>query len=761
MNAEYTLTTDAPRSIIVAGDNLGAFESTLPGQMSNEGYKMAFTRDNALLIRKLLTGRDVSISIKDKSILAHLADKMTERDKPNKYDWSTTLVDLTAVPLEGKFGKIKNEWDLLHYLPLRFIDKSNPQRIDELQVGGWSVIVGQIVNEPKYDYYREMIKVVVEDVSGKRISASFFKQKWLEYKYKHGDEVVLYGNYSEYVNQKGARYPQITNASLNKLTDVQGALPMIPIYPQKSGDKTQQLQREIYKFLEKHVWLEDPVPERILERYNLMPRNEAYRKLHFPANREDVDRARERLAFDEFVRLQVFFHNRRSNLETMGGRVKSNHRLTEAFTGSLPFAFTTAQQRVVKEIEEDLAGETPMYRLLQGDVGSGKTEIATTAALTSVGSGYQVAFMAPTDILASQLYDRMKRDLERAGLSAEVRVELLNGSMKTKERRLLLEGLKDGSIHIVVSTHAVIQKTVEFQDLGLVVIDELHRFGAEQRTILRENNKENGTPDMLLMSATPIPRSLSQTLYGDMSVSIVDELPAGRIPIETVWDSEPYDAWDRIREQVAEGHQAYVVASLVADSESESMADVESAISTYENLHMEFPGHTIGLLHGKLKQDEKEAVIDSFYKNEIQILVSTTVVEVGVNVPNATVMTILNANRFGIASLHQIRGRVGRGLAKSYCYLIGEVTNAEAEERLNALVSSTDGFYLAEKDLEIRGEGALFGDRQSGMAGNVAANLREHREILERAKKVAGAAASSKALQEEVQLLYKETTILA
>lgn len=771
MTAEFILSTDAPHSISLTGPTANALGGAVNGHWNEteRRYTVAFTKGNAKLLREFLRGRDVEIKPKDRKVLAFLADKVEDgEDKLDKFRWSAKLIDLVTEKVsfssKAKEGKktrksYRTEWQLLHHLPLRFIDKSNPQAIDQYTLGDWVVIIGTIVNDIQYDRFRDMLKIVVQDINGKRISTTLFRQPWAAKKYHKGDEVILYGNYTEYISNQG-RFPQVTGGSVDVITEsIDGSLPMIPVYPQREGDKSWQLQNAIKKLLNRVVWFEDPVPEHIIKKYELMTRDQAYRALHFPANREEADRARERLAFDEFIRLQVFFSQRRESMEEAKGRPKGSLELRDRFVTSLPFTFTGAQQRVMHEITADMASPHPMYRLLQGEVGSGKTESSTAAALVAVGSGYQVAFLAPTDVLASQLYDRLLRDLDRSHLTLEVNAKTLTGRSKVKERREVTEGLLSGEVNIVVGTHAIIQKGVDFKNLGLVIIDEQHKFGNEQRTVLINNNQSNGVPDFLAMSATPIPRTTSQVVYGDMDVSIIDELPPGRIPIETVWTDDAQEAWDRVREQVDMGHQAYVVTALVEDSET--LANVESATATYEMMQGIFPDLNVGLLHGKLDATTKQAVIDKFYSGETQVLVATTVVEVGVNVPNATVMTVLNANRFGIASLHQIRGRVGRGLAASYCYLVGEANNADAEERLSALVASNDGFWLAEKDLEIRGEGSLFGTRQSGMTDNFAANLREHREVLEKAKRVAKAASSSTMLREEVEYLYSHMTINA
>jgi ATP-dependent DNA helicase RecG len=762
---EFTLTTDAPNSISLQGPTAGALREVIEGQWDEAAHTFtcAFTKENSHLLRQFLRGRDAEISAKDRRTLRFLADSVEDGTDLKKYDWQVRLIDLTKRKIEITVNKkktVRTGWDLLHYLPLRFIDKTNPQSVDELKLGDWGVVVGFVVGDAKFNRYTETLRILVQDINGKRISISFFgkNQGWREKKFRNGDEVVLYGNYNEYVDKRTKyRYPEIKNGSIEKLIDVNGGLPMIPIYPQKTGDKTRQLQSHIMKLLDKIVWIEDPVPELILKHYNLMNRTEAYRALHLPQNREEQIRARERLAFDEFIRLQVFFSYRRDELEEAKGRTKTHTALAQQFVDALPFTFTGAQTRVAAEIQADMASPHPMHRLLQGEVGSGKTELATLAALTAVGSGYQAAFLAPTDILAGQSYDRIQRDLASAGIPATV--HLLTGRTRAKAKRDTLAGMKDGTIDIVVGTHAIIQQGVEFGNLGLVIVDEQHKFGNEQRNALIEATHMNGTPDFLAMSATPIPRTTSQVIYGDMDVSVIDELPPGRIPIETYWEEDPQEGWDKIEEQVAQGRQAYVVASLVDDSET--LANVESATQTYEMLRSKFSGLRVGLLHGKLDSTSKQEVIDSFYRGETQVLVATTVVEVGVNVPNASVMMILNANRFGIASLHQIRGRVGRGKYASYCYLIGEANNGEAEERLKAMVESLDGFYLAEKDLEIRGEGSLFGNRQSGQTDNFAANLREHRPLLEKAKIVAKQASKSDKMRAEVDFLYGTKSISA
>lgn len=736
----------------VVTDDSYAFSGMSGYNATSTGCTVDFSHDNALLIRGFLAGKDFNLDDRSKALLRYIADEEVNE----AILWDTKLFELTSNVLSKKFGTIKTEWDLIHYLPLRYIDKSNPQNVEELELGQWAVIIGTIVNEPKYDYARNIIKIVIQDANNKRISATFFRQKWLAWQYKTGDEVIMYGNYSEYVNQKGGRFPQLTNAKLDKLTNVRGTMPMIPIYPQKSGDKSWQLQNAIKDFLDNTVWIEDPVPAHIISKYNLMSRNEAYRKIHFPSNREEAEKARERIAFDEFVRLQVVLYNKRAAVDAQQSGPKPERSMVTHYVESLPYELTGAQKRVADEILDDMAGSRPMVRLVQGDVGSGKTVVASIAMLSAYGNGFQTALLAPTDILATQLYETIQSSIIEAGIDLEI--ELITGKTTAKNKALILARVLSGELKAVVGTHTLIQNNVVFKNLGLLIVDEQHKFGAEQRSKLITPTNEGLLPDVLVMSATPIPRTTAQVIYGDMDISIVDELPKGRLPIETSWLSEPSDAWKSIKEQVALGHQAYIITAMV--EETESMENVENAEEVYLKAVKEFAPYKVGLVHGRLNKKDKQQAMNSFKDNETQILVSTTVVEVGVNVPNATVITILNSNRFGIASLHQMRGRVGRSTYQSYCYLVGLATTPEAEERLNAMVASNDGFYLAEKDLEIRGEGKLFGNSQSGGNDMFIANLREHKPILDIAKKVAKAAASSEQLQLEIAKLYEGKGVL-
>lgn len=764
---EFILDVDAPNHIIVKTEVTKPIVDFLDGELIDPTtVNVPFTKLHALKIREYLTGKSVFVSNKAKAVLKALAD--TPDDKLKELIWSTDMLDLKSNKFSGRFVKIKTEWDLIHYLPLRYIDRTNPQSISDLQPGDWATIIGTVATVPEYVPKHELVKITVEDHNGQRITAAFFNQKWLSYTYYQGDKVILYGNYSEYVraNRGGGRsvkFPQISSPKIDKQASLrQGRLTMIPVYPQKKQDKSLQLQRAQSELLDKIVWIEDPIPEKARKKYELMHRNDAYREVHFPTSKESLISAQKRIAFDEFIRLQIYLEARRkTNNEENWSHIKDKSGWKDRFVNSLPFTLTDGQLEVIDEIAADLKERKPMYRLLQGDVGSGKTELSEAAALITAEAGYQVALLAPTDSLAQQLYDRYVRTIANANITElEDKIVLLKGSHTPKQKREATEKINNGEAIITIGTHSIVQKTVTFKNLGLAIVDEQHKFGVDQRDSLRKKQSDGSTPDFLSMSATPIPRATAQIVYGDMDISIVKELPAGRIPIKTFWSLDPKQAWQRTREEVEAGHQAYVVTSLV--EESEKIENVESAEETYLYLgNQVFPDLRVGLLHGKLKASEKKEVLESYKNGNIDILVATSVVEVGINVPNSTVMTILDANRFGIASLHQIRGRVGRDTLPSFCYLIGDPKYPDAEERLNALVESTDGFWLAEKDLEIRGEGTLFSQVQSGENDMSLANLKEYKQQLELAKEALPMAYSSKELHREVSQLYKDKVIKA
>ena len=1006
----YDVEVNLERSqIVITSDNLKPF-TVMPGVVfnGNEAY-LPFNKETAEQLASFLKGKEFTMTPKTRTILGLL--KRDTQNGVKGWVWSLDLTSLQEEIINPKARKaLRTAWDLIHYMPLRYIDKSNPQNVADLQLNDWCVVIGEIT-QVRFISSAGAVLITVQDVNGATINSWFFHQPYLMHRFREGQTVVLSGTYSQRVNRQGRVEESIANATIEHAVNYETGKKIIPVYSEKAGKKKWDVARQVETLLNRVGWIEDPVPQPILDKYDLMTRNEAYRQIHFPDSLEHAKKARQRIAFDDFVRLQVFFLNQKTEHQaTEKGNSMVVDTLTDQFTNSLPFEFTGAQKRVAQEIKEDMHTNHPMRRLVHGEVSSGKaqpysspvltpdgfkrigdlrvgdtvitqygttkvhsihpqgkrpvhllhfsdgseveadenhlwsvkdwtsntpvlrttaelriilkssplpillpnlmnlhfgsewhrgytveefvdavlnnqitdpgyiqsvvassdhetrqhmlnvmtpnhrkglsftgnpsglvllrnltrslggvlrfvdgmwvtdrlletvhpylrpshetvygtelvkisylkeeetvciklddeeglyvtndfvvthnTEIAATAALRAVGSGYQVALLAPTGILATQLWERMVKDFQKAGIE-DVTLKLLHTGTRVKERRETLAGVADGTVNILIGTHSLLSKEVQFNNLGLVVIDEQHKFGTKHRQGLQDNYIERSTriPDLIMMSATPIPRTMAQTVYGDLDLSVIDELPAERKPVITYWDEDDSEVWEKIREEVKAGHQAYVIAALVDESDSEQLEDVENAtqMRTYLQTTV-FPELNVGLVHGKLKPAEKTEVLESFYRNETNVLVSTSVIEVGVNVPNATVMVVLNANRFGIASLHQIRGRVGRGDSQAYCYLIGTATNPDAEERLNAMVASNDGFWLAEKDLEIRGEGSLLTTNQHGDNDMLVANLREHRPLLTIAQRVAGQAAKSSKMQEEVAYMFKDGDISA
>ncbi|MCB0985738.1 MAG: ATP-dependent DNA helicase RecG, partial [Ilumatobacter sp.] len=551
------------------------------------------------------------------------------------------------------------------------------------------------------------------DGSG-RFHVVFFNQPWREKQLRPDLQIALFGKADIY---RGAL--QMTNPIVDLIGDRTGRI--VPIYPQseKSGLSTWEIAGWVEDALHRCEprGIADPVPPEVRRRLGLVARHEALRGIHLPETMGEKAEARRRLAFDELLRVQAVLVMRKRALEReqKGIRHTVEGELLSRLQASLPFPLTGAQQRAIGEITADLAGPHPMHRLLQGDVGAGKTLVAVSAMLVAVQGSHQAALMAPTEVLAEQHAAGVRRLLDGVTVpdpgnlfgDRPLRVELLTNRVTGADRRDVLAGLADGTVDIVIGTHALIQEGVAFHSLGVVVVDEQHRFGVEQRAALRAKAADGAVPDVLVMTATPIPRTAAMTVYGDLDVSVLDELPPGRTPIRTYWANGPMmelAAWGTVREQVAEGRQAYVVCPLIEESEK---LEVASAQETFERLtHDELQGLRLGLLHGRLPSAEKEAVMDSFRRGELDVLVATTVIEVGVDVPNATVMVIVDADRFGIAQLHQLRGRVGRGAHHSECWLVTQQVEG-SNPRVEALVASTDGFHLAEVDLELRGEGTL------------------------------------------------------
>lgn len=659
--------------------------------------------------------------------------------------------------------EVENVLDLLTHYPRRYVDRTREARVADMVEGEEAMVVGDVVKvDARYTKNRRsLVQVEVRDDTG-RLRATFFNQPWRAKQLQPGLTVALFGKVDLFQNRK-----QMTNPVVDLVGNRTGRI--VPVYPQseKAGLMTWELAGWVAEALRRcrPRGIADPVPEQTLLRYGLIGRAEALASIHEPETMRDIVAARTRLVFDELFRIQMTLLRRKLQLEstTSGIPHEALGALVDRFVGSLPFPLTGAQQRTMGEIDEDLAGVRPMHRLLQGDVGSGKTLVAVHALLVGVQGGHQGAFMAPTEVLAEQHHRSVCGLLEGINVPDDrtlmgdrpLSVELLTNKVGASDRRRILAGLADGSIDIAIGTHALIQDAVAFGSLGVVVVDEQHRFGVEQRSQLRDRGRPDGrVPDVLVMTATPIPRTAAMTVYGDLDVSVLDELPPGRIPIDTSWvrgtagvdgagnvgeqgSFGPAEMWDSVRAEVAAGRQVYVVCPLIGESEK---LDASSAEQTHEHLSVgELSAARVGLLHGRLASDEKEATMAAFRAGDIDVLVATTVIEVGVDVPNATVMVILSADRFGIAQLHQLRGRVGRGTHDSYCYLVAgsEELTPGAEARLRALEDSTDGFALAEIDLDLRGEGTIFDERQSGQNDLKLASLRRDREWVFRARAIA------------------------
>ncbi|MGB0469025.1 MAG: ATP-dependent DNA helicase RecG [Ilumatobacteraceae bacterium] len=664
---------------------------------------------------------------------------------------------------------ISDVLELLMTYPRRWVDRTNQQRVADAALGEEVLLVVEVrgVEERQMRNRRKMVNVRVGDGTG-TLRITFFNQPWRARQLTVGLVVAIHGKVEDY---RGSL--QMTNPVVDLIGDRTGRI--VPIYPQ--SEKVRITTWELAALVDQALrrcesrGLADPLSIADQERLGLIGRFEALKSIHGPDSMADATAARRRLAFDELLRVQVELVRRKRELERTSQGIEHvvGGELVERFVGALPFPLTMAQRRAIDEIANDMASPQPMHRLLQGDVGAGKTIVAVAALLNAVSGGHQGALMAPTEVLAEQHGSGVKALLDGLvvvdgdNLFGErpLRVELLTNRVTGQDRREVLAGLADGSVDIVIGTHALIQEGVEFGSLGAVVVDEQHRFGVEQRAALRAKS-DGVVPDLLVMTATPIPRTAAMTVYGDLEVSALDELPPGRTPIATHWAAGPLseaNVWASVRDEVETGRQAYVVCPLIEESEN---LEVASAEETFEQLAAgELSNVRVGLLHGRMSSAEKEATMEAFRARELDVLVATTVIEVGVDVPNATVMVVLDADRFGIAQLHQLRGRVGRGEHASTCWLI--TTSEDANPRIEALVASTDGFELAEIDLELRGEGTLMSSAQKGRSDLRLASLRRDRELIEQAREVAfriidddPELAQSNVLRSEITLLLSE-----
>jgi ATP-dependent DNA helicase RecG len=631
--------------------------------------------------------------------------------------------------------------DLLYYLPMRYEDRSNLARICDLEHGMYATIEVEVRVAGTYPVAGGKLRIFEfsgVDQTG-QIRAYWWNQPYLQNTFPRGRRCLLYGQW-----KRGRRgYFEVENPDYELTSDDQDPIHTgrrVPVYRKLGEIRSRQLRSIMHHVIEQLDFGEDVFPEEVLRRNNLISQRCALSQVHFPTDEASLDLynsfrspAHRRLIFEEFFWLALAMELRRQGRETApkGTVIEINDRVRDAVRRLLPFKPTAAQKRVLREIVQDMASSRPMNRLLQGDVGSGKTIVAVSAAVVAIENGYQAALMVPTEILAEQ----HARTIKQLLASSRYRVELLTGSLAAARKRQLHEAISAGEVDFVVGTHALIQEGVRFHNLGFVIIDEQHRFGVLQRA---ELTRRGYNPDVLVMTATPIPRSLAMTVYGDLDVSVIDELPPGRKPIITKVRGE--DARQRVynflNAVVSRGQQVYIVYPLVDESES---LELLAASSMAERLQKEvFPHLRIGLVHGRMKQKEKDEVLEAFRKGSIHILVATTVIEVGIDVPNANVIVVEHAERFGLSQLHQLRGRVGRSDQQAYCILMtSHKRTAEARERLAIMEETNDGFKIAEKDLEIRGPGEMMGTRQSGMpAFRIGHPLRDL-AILEAAKREA------------------------
>ncbi len=635
--------------------------------------------------------------------------------------------------------------DLLNYFPFRYEDRSNMKTIAQLAPGEVATVLAEVRSSKLAGFQRKnlgMFEATFTDSSRAVLAGKWFHGKYLAGVLNPGQRVALFGKveYDNYSRELGMLHPEF-----EILTGEEDEGPaalhvgrIVPIYEAVSKISARVLRTLIHNMLAELSPMEDRMPPAIRERLRLVDRWTAVREAHFPSEGADLrllnsfrSPAHFRLILEEFFWLECGLALKRSKARLMPGiAFELNDRVRERIKAMLPFKPTGAQKRVLLEIANDMSASHPMNRLLQGDVGSGKTIVAAEAGVIAIENGYQVAVLAPTEILANQHYIYFKHLFSKLGYVTM----LITGSFTSREKTQLKKLAAEGLAHVVIGTHALLEKDLEFQRLGLAIIDEQHRFGVMQRFAL---SRKGVHPDVLVMTATPIPRTLALTLYGDLDVSVIDEMPPGRKPIVTkhVSNERIEQVYSFVKKQVDAGRQAYVVYPVIEESETQAM---KAAEKMYEHLSQEvFPSLKIGLLHGRLPSDEKEAVMDRFKRGEIQILVSTTVIEVGVDVPNATVMLIEQAERYGLAQLHQLRGRVGRGGEQSYCVLVTERLGEAGRERIRTLVDSNDGFAIAEMDLKLRGPGEFFGTRQSGIPALRIASVIRDREILEIARREA------------------------
>ena len=654
---------------------------------------------------------------------------------------------------------IETIYDLLAYFPRAYEDRTKLVPIDRLEPDQPACFEGIVVKGPTTSHIRKglsITKLTVADLTGK-LNLVYFNQPYVAENLRYGETYIFYGAISgEYGHQM--QNPACEPADKPGVTTRR----ILPIYGLTAGISNKVMGNSIQQALQACVdELPELLPQKLIDRYGLCSQRQAYMSIHRPETWEALEQARKRLIFEEFYLfscgLQLMRHRRKEASTTPYAKLDCTK-----FYKSLPFSLTNAQSRAIEEIARDLGSGAPMNRLLQGDVGSGKTMVAAAAAYLAIRNGKQAAFMAPTEILAEQHYQSLSKLFANLGISCG----LLTGSLTAAEKRKIKEGLACGEIQLAVGTHALLTEDVAFKDLDLVIADEQHRFGVAQRSALAQKGQH---PHLLVMSATPIPRTLALMVYGDLDVSVLDELPPGRQTIDTFLVGETMRARINafIRKHAEAGNQVYVVCPAVEESELDGLKSAEIWAETLQKLI--FPDLRVGMLHGRLKGMEKDRIMGQFARHELDILVATTVIEVGVDVPNATLIVIENADRFGLSQLHQLRGRVGRGKDKSFCVLFSDNINADTLARLKALCKTNDGFVIAEEDLKLRGPGDFFGSRQHGLPQFKAASLTSDLEILHLAKQAAETMLADPdyihdptfpALQARIQNLFREDTTL-
>jgi ATP-dependent DNA helicase RecG len=657
---------------------------------------------------------------------------------------------------------IETVGQLLHHYPRRYIDRSLVLEIGQLKIDAFATVIATVRSVKKRQTRRRqaMVTVTIGDGTG-FLDLTFFNQPWAANLYREGMEVAVSGTVQLYRHRL-----QLANQEIEILrSDEQDLVHtgrITPVHRAAEGISPRTIRELVYRALEQLSELPDPIPEDIRTAESLTDRDQALRWIHFPADQRELDTARERLKFDELFTLElgVGFRRRRLAAERTGIAHVTSAPLLDAFDASLPFEPTAAQRRAIAEVDRRMAAPQPMNLLLQGDVGSGKTLVAVHACLVAIASGHQAAIMAPTEVLAGQHLRSVMELLAGVGAAPylarpadgaptdqgslfgdakaappSMTYALLSGSVTGTDRERVVKAAADGSLDLVIGTHALVQDGVTFADLSLAVVDEQHRFGLHQRTAL--SGKGAGDIDVLIMTATPIPRTLALTYYGDLDVAVIDELPAGRRPVRTRAARTADDravAESLVRDEVAAGHQAFVVCAAIDEG---NRTQVRAAEAEAERLRTDvFPELDVALLHGRMRPKEKDRTMERFRAGDADVLISTTVIEVGVDVPNATVMLVENAERFGLAQLHQLRGRIGRGGLQATCVLFdaSEPGNEEARARIDAMVATTDGFALADEDLRLRGEGTLFDVRQSGMPDLKLARLAEDVDLIARAR---------------------------